>query len=496
VTATYGTLSQSINFSLTVGGASTSNFTLSASSTTLNAQQNSGISDTIAVNDHNGFSGSVSFGISGLPTGVSPNFNPSLTSGSSLLTLAIAASVTPGSYPLTVVGSSSGWSASLPLTLNVSAGSSVKIAWVSPTSGVVGDTVTILPGGNGTSFGATQGSSAIYFGSTAATVTSWAVNSIQVAVPNLAAGTVNVTAVVDGITSNAVPFVIAATTPSPLVHYSNATYFGGGTPSEGACGVPSGIQDTLNYVAINVQNDPGNYTLELSRPISATGPYASDIGLWNNGLNCGRWLHVQIGKACQGENDGSQDETFCRGGAGWVDDGFEGAELDMIVHDSCQDQNAWCRDDPYHLDLFQNSIDNFVLNGAAVGDLLANWSNRQLIWYFEESPNYTGDIDIYAQNGAGPYNTQLILTHLLNGLHGVDYYSNGAWHTGSMQSDNGSTYNILPTTTAGNQYQIRVYDVNNQLINNGRIYSFPLPSSCGTTCGAITQVTYTTSSAN
>ncbi|MGA2349748.1 MAG: cellulose binding domain-containing protein [Terracidiphilus sp.] len=496
INGTYGTLSQTVGFQLVIGNATASSFTLSVGSTTLNVQQNSGIADIVTVHDLNGFSGSVGFNISGLPSGVTPNFNPSTTSTNTLLALAVGTSVTPGSYPVTIEGTttSGSFSAGVNLTLNVSAGSPLNIAWVSPISAIAGSTITILPGGDGNSFGATQGTSAIYFGTTAATVTSWAVNSIQVTVPNLAAGTVNVTADVNGVTSNAVPFVIAATTPSPTIYNGNATHFGGTGTSAGGCGVPGNIQDTQNYVALNVQNDPGNYTLNLTRPIVA--PYLGDIGVWNNGLNCGRYLHVEIGQACEGTNDGTADETFCRSGAGWINDQFDGAELDMVVQDSCQDGNSWCRDDPYHLDLNQNVIDDFVLNGAAVGNLFENWSNRQLIWYFEEAPSYTGDINIYVNQGSGPYSTQVILTHLLNGLHGVNYYSDGAWQTGKMVSDNGSVYTILPTTTAGNQYQIQVYDVSGQLINSGRIYSFTLPSSCGTDCSSVTPVTYTISSAN
>lgn len=494
ITGIYGSLSQTVGLELAVTNATASSFTLSASSTTLTAQQNTGTSDIITVKELNGFSGSVGFNISGLPSGVTPNFNPSTTSTNTLLALAVGSSVTPGSYLLTIEGSSGNFAAGVNVTLNVSAGSPLNIAWVSPISATAGTTVTVLPGGSGDSFGASQGTSAIYFGSTAATVTSWAVNSIQVTVPAMAAGTVNVTAVVDGVTSNAVPFVIAAATPSPTVYNGNATHFGGTGNNAGGCGVPGNIQDTQNYVALNVQNDPGNYTLNLARPIVA--PYLGDIGVWNNGLNCGRYLHVQIGNACEGTNDGTADETFCRDGADWITDQFNGAELDMVVQDSCQDGNAWCRDDPYHLDLNQNVIDDFLLNGAAVGDLFENWSNRQLVWYFEEAPNYTGDINIYVNQSSGPYATQVILTHLLNGLHGVNYFSNGVWHSGTMVSDNGSVYTILPTVTAGNQYQIQVYDVDNQLINNGRIYSFSLPSSCGTSCGSVMQVTYTTSSAN
>jgi len=496
ISGTYGSLSQTVGFQLVIGNAKASSFALSVASTMLDVQQNSGIADIVTVNDLNGFSGAVGFNISGLPSGVTPNFNPSTTSTNTLLALAVGSTVTPGSYPVTIEGTTTtgSFSAGVNLTLNVSAGSPLNIAWVSPTSAIAGATVTVLPGGSGNSFGATQGTSAIYFGTTAATVTAWAVNSIQVTVPALATGTVNVTAVVNGVTSNEVPFVIAAATPSPTIYNGNATHFGGTGSNAGGCGVPGNIQDTQNYVALNVQNDPGNYTLNLTRPIVA--PNLGDIGVWNNGLNCGRYLHVQIGNACEGTNDGTADQTFCRSGAGWIEDQFNGAELDMVVQDSCQDGNSWCRDDPYHLDLNQNVIDDFLLNGTAVGDLFENWSNRQLIWYFEEAPNYTGDINIYVNQGSGPYSTQVILTHLLNGLHGVNYFSNGAWQTGKMVSDNGSVYTILPTTTAGNQYQIEVYDVGGQLINNGRIYSFALPSSCGTNCSSITPVTYTTSSAN
>ena len=406
ISGSYGTLSQTVGLQLVIGNATASSFTLSASSTTLNVQQNSGIADIITVNDLNGFTGAVGFNISGLPTGVTPNFNPSTTATNTLLALAVGTTVPPGSYPLTIEGTTTtgSFSAGVNVTLNVSAGSPLSIAWVSPTSATAGSTVTILPGGSGNSFGSTQGTSAIYFGTTAATVTSWAANSIQVTVPTLTAGTVNVTAVVNGVTSNAVLFVIAAATPSPTVYNGNATHFGGTGNNAGGCGVPGNIQDTQNYVALNVQNDPGNYTLNLTRPIVA--PYLGDIGVWNNGLNCGRYLHVEIGQACEGTNDGTADETFCRDGAGWINDQFDGAQLDMVVHDSCQDGNSWCRDDPYHLDINQNVIDDFVLNGAATSNLFADWSNRQLIWYFEQAPNYTGDINIYVNQGSGPYSTQ------------------------------------------------------------------------------------------
>ena len=140
------------------------------------------------------------------------------------------------------------------------------------------------------------------------------------------------------------------------------------------------------------RTNPGNYSLMLSRPIAAQ--FASEIGMFSNGLNCGRWVQVTIGNYCTGTNDGAQNEPFCRNGS-WVTDQYNGATLNMIVADSCQDGNAWCRDDPNHLDLVQSFLNQFVLNGQPVGTMYPNaWNNRQINWQFEPAPGYTGDIQL------------------------------------------------------------------------------------------------------
>jgi hypothetical protein len=352
--------------------------------------------------------------------------------------------------------------------------------------------MTIMPG-VGNSFGGTQGTSAILFGTTKATVTTWAVNSVTVTVPTLPTGPVNVTAVVNGVTSNAVPFTVTSATPSPQVFTGNSTWFTALGSPFGGCGVPQANLDSQNFIALNVQNDPGNYSLELSRPISSQ--FANDIGLWNNGLNCGRWVHVVIGGNCQGTNDGAQNEPFCRGGAGFVADQFTGASLDMIVADSCQDPNAWCRDDPYHIDQAQAALANYTLNGKLIGNMFPNfWNNRQVSWNFEPAPNYTGDINIAFIMGANPFFGAISITHLANGIHGVDYMQGGVWTAAKMDADLGDDYLVLPTVSGGTQFQIRVHDVTGQLINAGRIYSFSFPTSCGTQCSpAFTPITYTTS---
>jgi hypothetical protein len=281
-------------------------------------------------------------------------------------------------------------------------------------------------------------------------------------------------------------------TPTPVT--GNATWFTGLGSPYGGCGLPQANLDSQNFLALNVQNSPGDYT-NLPRPIPAAD--ASEIGMFDNGLNCGRWVQVTIGNYCTGTNDGAPNEPFCRNGS-WVADAYNGATLDMVVADSCDDGNAWCKDDPYHVDLAQASLNQFILGGQPVGNMYPNhWNNRQVSWQFIPAPNYTGDISIGAIQGAQPYWPAIAISHLPNGIHGVQYLANGTWSNATMDSDMGDDYIIAPTTgagTGGSQYQIRVIDASGNLVNNGEVYSFTLPSGCSTGCSAAyTPISYTSS---
>jgi hypothetical protein len=282
-------------------------------------------------------------------------------------------------------------------------------------------------------------------------------------------------------------------TPSPVT--GNATWFSGLGGPYGGCGLPQANVDSQNFLALNVQNSPGVYTL-LPRPIPAAD--ASEIGMFDNGLNCGRWVQVTIGNYCTGVNDGAQNEPFCRNGS-WISDQYNGATLDMVVADSCDDGNAWCKDDPYHVDLHQASLNQFVLNGQPAGNMYPDhWNNRHVTWQFIPAPNYTGDINIGALQGAQPYWPAIAISHLPNGIHGVQYYANGTWTDATMDSDMGDDYIVAPTTgsgTAGSFYEIRVVDASGNLVNNGEVYNFSLPASClPKGCStAYTPVSYTTS---
>jgi uncharacterized membrane protein len=66
-----------------------------------------------------GFTGSVNFSISGLPTGVTASFSPNPTTSNSTLTLTASSSAVPGQYTLTITGTSAGLTATTPFTLQI-----------------------------------------------------------------------------------------------------------------------------------------------------------------------------------------------------------------------------------------------------------------------------------------------------------------------------------------------------------------------------------------
>jgi len=270
----------------------------------------------------------------------------------------------------------------------------------------------------------------------------------------------------------------------------NATYFDALGSPYGGCGLPQAQLDSPDFVALNVYNTPGDYNF-YPRPL--TGADTAKIGAWDNGRNCGRFVQVAIGDYCTGVNDGAVNQPFCRNGT-WTADQYSGATLTMIVADSCGDSNAWCRDDPNHLDLSKDSLNRFAKSGVPVGDVYpGHWNNRHVTWSYVPAPGYTGDIGIGFLQGAKAYWPAIAVSHLANGIHGVEYLSGGTWQAAKMNGDMGQSYVIGGLTAGATDFQIRVRDVNDQLINNGRVYAFSLPSACGAACSQpYTPTAYTT----
>jgi hypothetical protein len=112
---------------------SSPNFSLSASPASLTLTQGTSASSTITITPQNGFSGSVGFTVSGLPSGVTASFNPTATTSSSTLTLTASSAAVIGTTSLTITGTSGSLTRQTNLTLAVNPGGSFTLS-ASPSS--------------------------------------------------------------------------------------------------------------------------------------------------------------------------------------------------------------------------------------------------------------------------------------------------------------------------------------------------------------------------
>jgi hypothetical protein len=148
ITGTSGSTTASTTISLTVNTKPTSGFSLSPSASTLSVKQGASGTDTIAVTDVGGFTGSVSFTATGLPSGVTASFSPASSTSSSVLTLTASSTATTGAFMVTITGTSGSTTASTAVTLSVGSsggGSACTVDYtISPqNSSAFGATITI-----------------------------------------------------------------------------------------------------------------------------------------------------------------------------------------------------------------------------------------------------------------------------------------------------------------------------------------------------------------
>jgi endo-1,4-beta-xylanase len=97
----------------------TPSFTLAPSASTLAVTQGSSATDTVSVTDVNGFTGSVTFTASGLPSGVTASFSPTSSTSSSVVTFAASSTATTGNSTVTIKGTSGSTTASTAIALTV-----------------------------------------------------------------------------------------------------------------------------------------------------------------------------------------------------------------------------------------------------------------------------------------------------------------------------------------------------------------------------------------
>jgi hypothetical protein len=119
-------------------------FSLSASPSSVSVAQGASGQSVITVNPENGFTGSVNLTASGLPNGVTAQFNPNPTTSTSTLTFTASGTATVGTSTVTVTGTSTDLTASTTIQLTVTKGSGASVT-LTPTSltfpkTLVGDT--------------------------------------------------------------------------------------------------------------------------------------------------------------------------------------------------------------------------------------------------------------------------------------------------------------------------------------------------------------------
>ena len=120
VTGTSGTTTATTTITLTVSAKPIAGFTLSSSPASLTVKQGSSGTDTITVTDTGGFTGSIAFTASGLPSGVTASFSPASSTSSSVLTLTASGTATVGSSTVTITGTSGTTTATATIALTVS----------------------------------------------------------------------------------------------------------------------------------------------------------------------------------------------------------------------------------------------------------------------------------------------------------------------------------------------------------------------------------------
>jgi Pro-kumamolisin, activation domain len=232
ITGTDGVFTHSTTVTLVV---STPDFSLSVTPSSQTINQGNPTSYTVTLNSISGYSGTVSFGLSGQPTGVNFTFAPpSVTaSGSTVLNITTAVSTTPGTYTLVINATDTVITHTIPVTLVVTPAGDFQMS-ATPAS------QTVNPGIN-TSYGITISSLNGFSGPVALSISG---------LPTGATATFNPGSIVGAGTSS---LAISTLTSTPAGVYNMIV-----TGTSGAIVHTVGVQLIVNPAT------PGDFTLSTN----------------------------------------------------------------------------------------------------------------------------------------------------------------------------------------------------------------------------------------
>jgi regulation of enolase protein 1 (concanavalin A-like superfamily) len=329
-------------------------FTLSASPATLAIVQGTSGFSAITVTPRNGFSGSVTFSASGLPSGVTASFSSNPDPASTTLTLGAGATAAIGTFTATITGTSGSLSSTVTVSLTVNpagdyslSASPSSLTLVQGTSGTTAITVTPqggfnanvslsasgLPSGVTASFNpsSTAGTSAL----TLAASSTAATGTVTVTVSGASGGLSHTTAV--SLTVTQPPNYTLSASPNSLTIAQGASGASSitvspqngfnGSVSLSASGLPNGVTASFNpsstantstltltasstattgTVAVTITGTSGNLTKTTT--LSLTVQFVSTLpSVWSDG---------DIGSVGVAGSAGFANGTFTVSGAG------------------------------------------------------------------------------------------------------------------------------------------------------------------------------------
>lgn len=308
-------------------------------------------------------------------------------------------------------------------------------------------------------------------------------------------------------------------------HVVNTTFSNDGGMA--GCGIPSTLVEYIyhnigsadyskNYIALNVYsqvigydpkapnigqrgyltgssgNDVAYPNIRYHRNIPSI--YPAYIGTYNNGLSCGRWVEADLDtQLCNDRNTPDGISKFCPNVSGLT---YTGQRLISYVHDSCEDNNGWCRDDAAHIDISLNALNpagnyylqwKFIRNPYYTDPKSPAWiKDVWLAWFGTPSRYWSYVTVLNAENGVSNlvYNVGDINNPMWINSHVLGGDNNITWNSGS---NNGLLWQIEPVNAAIDAnppanplYQIRMFDHLGYPVKNGTIYQFHLLFTDGT----------------
>ena len=255
--------------------------------------------------------------------------------------------------------------------------------------------------------------------------------------------------------------VLGAATRSPAASAAaaevvgNATYFDGlGTPVRR---LRTAAGEAGHAGLRRAQRLQHTRRLRLLPP-AAAGANVGKIGMWNNGLNCGRWVQVDDRRLLHRHQRRRAEPAV-------LPQRLLGRRRVQRRHADHARRRQLRR--------LQRLVPRRPLPPGPVQGLAQpvregrrpgrrpvpdHWNNRHVSWSFIPAPDYSGDIKIGFLQGAQRWWPAISVSHLANGIHGVEYFAERRLADGADEQRHGPVLHHRRDGLRPSSFTIRVRD--------------------------------------